>query len=178
MDGHPEALFTFNTVDLSAIDSFVAAETVVRSILEIGAHHFAQVEKVYILNTGSIQNQPLPSTLVSIPWIPDAPLTGCVLAGRGLETHIVVAGMFGAAGCYVSFPRSHIPAQADPARLHELGTEGVVRSREGRCAKCNGRGRLIKCSKCKHVKYCSKDCRRADKPAHERLCSLAQRIVL
>lgn len=188
LEGQPGAVFTFNTVGLAPEGSLIAAETVVRSVLEIGAHHLAAVEKLYYLITDSIQeivaahqrqSQPRPTAFCTpVRWMPGLPLTNCVLAGKSLETHVVVAGMLGHVGCYVSFPRSHIPAQADPVRSHMLDTEGVARSRQGRCAKCDGGGRLIKCPRCKQVKYCSRDCRRADKPAHERLCSIAQRLRL
>ncbi|KAK9806391.1 hypothetical protein WJX73_000185 [Symbiochloris irregularis] len=120
LEGHPEAFFTFNTVDLAAFESFVAAETVVRSIIEAGAYHFAEVEQIYRLGTGSIhdvivahqhQSRPPPAVLSPVPWMPDSPLINCVLAGNSLESHIVVAGIFGDAGCYLSFPRSNTAAR-------------------------------------------------------------------
>jgi hypothetical protein len=57
--------------------------------------------------------------------------------------------------------------------LVKLGESHPVARAKGVCHACSSKGNLLRCSRCRNVYYCSRDCQVANWKAHKTICTVS-----
>jgi hypothetical protein len=77
----------------------------------------------------------------------------------------------GDSGGSVGTSKADVDSPIDPERAHELRITAASGKYEAVCAQCGKGGKLLKCSACKSVAYCGKECQAAAwKGGHKKKC--------